>query len=249
MTRIQLLIGLLIIGGVIVAASSYSTPRRLHIDPAPPQHQQTNSGMVKGQVLDMKGQSVSNAIVLALETEVGMAGKVPMAYTDRRGMFLFKRLPPGTYEISVEKREDGYPPTYLSFYSAGFVEVPRVTVYEQQTISDVVARLGPKATKLVGSIIDATTNEPIKNLQDVQITLRRVDNPEISYSTGPDIEGNFDILVPSAPFTLEVSAPGHEKWDRRSDELNDKRARTPRSASSDIQEITILLRKENASQN
>jgi len=206
--RKHLLVGSLVVAGLVALSSSYSTPRTAHVWQDAPRAS-TNSGAVKGQVLDAEGQPVSGAEVIALKIDSGM-GKVPTAHTDEQGMFLIKRLAPGTYRISISKREDGYPPTDSPFYSAGFLEVPQVTVYEGQTTSDIAVGIGTKAAKLVGRVVDTTTNKLITS-QDVQVTLRRIDNPDYSYKTGPDVNGNLTILVPPVPFTIEVSAQGYEK--------------------------------------
>jgi hypothetical protein len=190
--------------------------------------------MIAGQVFDIEGQPVFNATVLALETEHGMGGKVPMAYTGKQGKFLFKRLAPGTYVISVEKTEAGYPPTDFPFYSAGFVEVPRITVYEGQTISNVTVRLGPKAAKIVGRVADAITGMTVVP-KDVKITLRRVDNADYSYSTGPAVNGKLEILVPPVPVTIEVSARGYEKRNLGSLHLR----------QGEVKRLDILLRPVN----
>ena len=95
--RLPLLIGLLILGGLIVAASVYSMSRNLHVHQVSQVHQvshvhrNANSGTIHGQVLDMAGQPISGAEVLAFKTESAM-GKVPMAYTDEGvGLHGFKR--------------------------------------------------------------------------------------------------------------------------------------------------------------
>lgn len=167
----------------------------------------SEAGAISGLVLDAEGLPVSDAEVQARDRESGSIGKVPTAYTNREGAFLIKNLPPGTYTITVAKEEDDYPPTLFPFYSAGFVENPKVALSEGQTISDVVIHLGQKAAKITGHIIDATNNKPVPN---VQITLRRVDNPEYDLSTAPDLEGRFEILVPVVPVTVEISGTGYE---------------------------------------
>ncbi len=148
--------------------------------------------------------------MLALDTSKGM-GKVPMTYTDERGVFEFKRLAPGTYKISVSKKEDGYPPTDFPFYAVGYPAVPEVSVAAGQTVSDVVVHLGPKAARLTGRVVDAATHRLIPG-RGVRIMLRRVDDPDNTYVTAPDAAGKIDILAPPMPFTVEVSASGYETW-------------------------------------
>lgn len=171
------------------------------------------SGAITGRVLDNEGESVSGAEVYAYCPTSPM-GKLPRAFTDTQGNFRFTDLASGMYTVSAAKEEDGYPHIDNLFYAAGFVEPPQVSVYEQQTTSDVVVQLGPKAAKLIGRVMDFATGKPLKNA-GVEITLSRVDYPNYSYSTDPDVEGDFEILVPPVSFTIEVSTPGYEKWQYR----------------------------------
>lgn len=171
----------------------------------------SHPGAIRGRVLDANGQPVSEAEVYILKSDF-TTGKIPTVYTNKEGIFSIKNLPSGTYTISVGKEEEGYTRPNSAFYSAGFVDSPQVNVNEGQTTSEVVVHLGPKAAKLSGRILDAATNRPIKNLQGVQITLRRLDNPDLSLTTTADLEGKFSILMPPVPCEIEVSAPGYGKW-------------------------------------
>ena len=194
----------LLAGGISYAMLSTAT-QSLHTHQAIGSH----AGAIEGRVLDANGQPVPEAKIFILKSDF-TTGKIPTASTDKEGVFSVKGLAPGVYTISVSKEEDGYANTDLPFYSVGLMTAPQVSVNERQTTTEVVVQLGPKAAKLVGRVVNAVTNKLIES-QDVQITLRRIDNPEYSYTTGPDVNGNFTILVPPVPFTIEVSAPGYEK--------------------------------------
>jgi len=209
----QTLVSLLVVGVLIVAGGSYALNRSPHIH----QNIAETSGTIAGHVLDVEGQPVAEAQVYADRTDSPMGRRLPFVLTDKEGRFLIKGLASGTYTVSAAKENDGYAPTDSPFHSVNLTPPPQVTVYEQQTTSNVTLYLGPRATKLVGRVVDASTNKAIKNLQNVQITLRRMDYPDYSYSTGPDLDGEFNILVPSVPVTIEVSASGYEK--RRLDAL------------------------------
>lgn len=209
--RLRLLGGLVALVLVMVGASyaiNHSLRARRDITPSSHQNIASSAGAISGRVVDADGQLVFKAEVHALNTESGM-GKVPTGCTDDQGVFLIKNLNPGTYKVSVSKEEDGYPPTEHPFHSVGFVEAPQVTVYEGQTTADVVARLGPKSAKLVGRVVDAINHRPVP-IEDVRITLRRVDDPDNSYTSVPNVEGKVDILVPPVPIMIEISAPGYE---------------------------------------
>jgi hypothetical protein len=169
---------------------------------------------VSGLVLNTEGEPVSGAEILASDPYKGSAGKLPAAYTDERGEFLLKDLAPGQYVLSVNKIEEGHPYSDWAFYSDGVTEAPQVMIREGETIPGVVLYLRPKAAELTGRLIDADTNKPLKGLdkgpKGARITLRRADNPEAAIYTAPNAEGEFSELVPAAPFTIEVSAPGYE---------------------------------------
>jgi uncharacterized GH25 family protein len=205
--RRQVTVGLLAAGLLIVAGVSYALTRSRHAY----QDVAEASGRITGRVLDDKGQPVAEAQVYADRVDSPLGRRVPFVLTDKEGEFLIKDLEPGTYTISAAKEADGYAPTDSPFHSVNLPAPPQVTVYAQQNVSDVVLYFGSKAAKLVGRVTDTVTNKPIKNSQGLQITLRRADNQDYSYSTGLEPNGGFSILVPSVPFTVEVSAPGYEK--------------------------------------
>lgn len=221
--RKQLLIGLSILVLVIVVGISYAM--RLAPDHAAHVHQDAtaNAGAIEGRVMDANGQPVAGAEVHVLKSDF-ISGRVPTVYTDQAGVFSMKGLAAGTYTISVSKAEDGYVDSSSPFFSGGLIPPTQVNVNEQST-TDIVTQLGPKSAKLVGRVVDASTRKPIDNLHDVQITLRRVDNPEYSYSTGLDSDGQFNILVPSVPVTIEVSASGYAKRNLKALQLRQQEVR------------------------
>lgn len=199
----RLLVGLFITGGIAALCISYAMtrPQGSYQDVAPP------SGKILGRVVDAQGQPVSGAKVHAQKSDFTM-GRLPTAYTDNHGKFLIKGLTLGTYMMSVAKEEDGYPPSDSPFHSAGLIEIPQVAINEQQVAPKIVIQMGPRASRLVGHIVNAA-NKPIEN---AQITLSRVDRPDYSYLTGPDLKGKFKVLVPPVPIMIKVSAPGYEDW-------------------------------------
>ena len=114
--------------------------------------------------------------------------------------------------LHSRKEEDGYPDTEFNFYDKTDTADPRVEVYGGQTTQGVTIKLGPKAAVLTGRVVDAISNQPLK---EADITLRRVDQPERFISTGlyeHRIKGGFKTLVPSLPFTVKVSQNGYQDW-------------------------------------
>src|SRR6266545_82118 len=223
-------------GVLVVVIVSYGVIRSQHIH----QNRATRTGAIQGRVLNPEGRPVSGAEVHALRSDL-TTGKLPAAYTDNRGRFLIEDLIPGRYTVSAAKNEDGYPNTSSAFHSFGRVNAPQVSVDSQKVTPGIVIRLGPKAARLVGYIVDVETNKAIQNLQNVQVTLRRVDHPDYAYSTGPNLEGRFDLLVPSVPFTISVKALGYEVWHYRKDGSKEQ-AEALQLAPNTTKQLIISLR-------
>ncbi|MGI9106688.1 MAG: carboxypeptidase regulatory-like domain-containing protein [Pyrinomonadaceae bacterium] len=230
----KMFIAMLVAVALLTVSVLYVTTGTSHTSSSHVYPQEDHSlGAITGRVLDANGQPVAGAEVHALKSDVTM-GKIPTAYTDQQGNFQFNKLPPGAYGLSAGKEKDGYPQTDNFFYSVVVIETPQVVVYENQITSGVALHFGPRVARLVGRVVDSATNKPIKNLQDIQIKLYREDNPDYSYTTSPDLEGEFTVLVPSVPFTIEVSAPAYEKWNNRGNVMQ----LTP----SIVKELNIPLR-------
>jgi hypothetical protein len=175
------------------------------------QNSVASDGGISGRVLDADGHPIRDALVLA-DNQRKVIRPMPTAWTNTNGEFTIQGLPPGLYSLHCSKQEAGYPRTEFNFYNAGENTDTQVKVYEHQTSLKVVIQLGPKAAVLVGRIVDATTNSPVR---EAQITVRRFDRPERFLSTGlfwHGVEGGFKLLVPALPFTLKVSAVGYQDW-------------------------------------
>lgn len=170
-------------------------------------HGTERAGTIKGLVLNPEGQPVSQATVFA-ERENFLKGLMRFAKTDEQGRFVITGLEPRAYKVYASKEEAGYPLPISAFHTGGSVLIQQVDVYEGQVTSDVVIHLAPKAAELAGHVTNAATKGRIDR---AQITLRRADNPNYYYVTGLKWPGTFKVLVPTEPFTIEVSAPGYEK--------------------------------------
>jgi hypothetical protein len=168
-------------------------------------------GAIEGQVLDAQGRPLAGAKVDGFPLQGQRdAGVLPTTFTDQNGKFFLDGVMPGTHLISASKEEEGYPSTFFAFFVVDPKATSEVTVYNQQVTEGVLLRLGPKAAKLVGQIVDAQTGRPVN---DAEMVLSRVDNPNHRYSIGPNRgEGRFERLVPPVAFKLKVSARGYEEW-------------------------------------
>lgn len=205
MRRVQFVFGstaviCLAVGGVLYATASN---QHTHHTTAP-------GGSITGRVVDAEGIPVGGAEVYADRNE-SPTGRRPDALTDEQGAFSFNNLAPGVYTVSAAKEDAGYPPTDSIFYAVGAVDTPQVSVYEQQTTSDVVVNLTQKAARLRGKVIDHVSGKPINS---AQVSMCRADLPDRCYRTSLNLleeAGAFDLLIPPVPTTIEVSAPAHAK--------------------------------------
>ncbi len=176
-----------------------------------PQNANSDGVAISGRVLDAHGRPVSGALISAEPSDRIML-HLPSAFTDKNGEFVIQGVMPGQYILHSRKEEDGYPRTEFSFYDKHDTVDPSVEVYGDRSTQNVTIKLGPKAAVLTGRVVDAISNQPLK---EADITLRRVDQPERFISTGlfeHGIKGGFKILVPSLPFTLKVSQNGYQDW-------------------------------------
>ncbi|NOT64071.1 MAG: carboxypeptidase regulatory-like domain-containing protein [Acidobacteria bacterium] len=165
---------------------------------------------ITGLVVDSANNPVGNAKIFA-ENSDNPLGKLPYTYTDKEGKFIIKLSEGGDYTIHVAKEKDGYPPTYSAFHYPESFPAPHVVVDKQQNSPDVVVRLGAKMGRLTGKIVSSATGSLI---DDARITLRLFNNPSCEYSIGVPAaaKGAFSIVVPPVPFTMEITAPNHERW-------------------------------------
>ncbi|HYE65559.1 MAG TPA: carboxypeptidase-like regulatory domain-containing protein [Pyrinomonadaceae bacterium] len=200
-------------------------------------------GAIAGQVVDSAGNPVAGATVSAVPENQTAGGMPPITFTaastDEGGRFYLEGVTPGTYIIYAAKESAGYPSTSFNFFVADPRSAPKVTVGEQQVAQNVLVRLGPKAARLVGRIVDAKTGQPVDR---AEIFLTRADNPNNYHITGPNRPGgDFQLLVPSIAFKIKVSAPGYQDWYFGNDGKKE-RASVMQIAPNATQELTIALR-------
>ena len=212
---------------VTLRVISHAVDRRIPAGETHGAHQAGRGGTISGIVVDMEGKPVSQADV-SVRRRNAMTGPDIPAQADKQGRFTVTGLEAETYQISASKEEDGYPHLASTFYAGTKSIIQQVTLNENEVSSGNVIRVGPKALKLFGRVVDAVTKKPVNR---VRITMRRVDNPGDFFQTG--VHGSFRILVPQVPITVEVSAPGYEK--RNLD------AMTPKAGQ--INRLDVTLRK------
>ena len=160
--------------------------------------------IVKGRVLDHEGQPVPKAIVTA--GPIGpLKGVMPTAYSDERGEFSIVVHQTGEFLVTASKTGDGYPSTSNPFYYPHTASATRVTVLEGQPAPFATVQFGPKAGKILLRVSDADTGQPIRS---VALSLCRAEAPKYCHR----VKNGGPVLVPSEPFTLEVSAEGYESF-------------------------------------
>ena len=185
------------------------------------------AGAISGIVVDTEGNPVSQATVVA-RMRSPSAGPLIPAQADRRGRFTMTGLKAETYELYATKEEDGYAESPATFYVGTKPIIQQITLNQNEVSSGNVIRVGPKALKLFGHVVDAVTKKPVGN---GRITMRRVDNPHAFFQTG--VHGSFKLLVPQVPITVEVTAPGYEN--------KDLGTITPKAGQ--INRLEVMLRK------
>jgi hypothetical protein len=198
-----------------------------------------HGAVIIGTVLSLEGQAIAGADVFAVSAR-GSRGMRPHTTTDSKGNFTIAELKPGTYYIGAEKESEGYASNRDSFASAGLAEVPQIVLVENQVVSGVILRFGPRSAKLTGQVINAKTKKPI---EVADIVLRRADNPKHFYSIGlndPKVNNRFKVLVPPLPFTIEVTSVGYENW-TYSRNGSGKHKNALQLVSGQRKDLTILL--------
>jgi hypothetical protein len=205
-----------------------------------PQTAQQGHLVITGQVLDDQGRPVSGVLVSA-HPDGGLRGKLPTSPSNDYGQFAIVVSRTGSYLVTASKPVDGYPSSFNPFYypANNSPALVRVHVKETQAAPFATVRLEPKAGKIAGRIIDAETDRPVRN---AQISLCRTEIPKYCYRVDekhPD--GQFENLVPSAPITILVSAPGYKDWNGA--EGADQQPLTLQVASGETRVFNILLEK------
>ena len=170
-------------------------------------------GDIEGVVITGEGKPVAAAKVYVFEI-----GGSPVANSDENGRFKFKDVVVGRHLVLAYKESDGFPNPVWSFYShaPNAPQFPAVDVRGNETVS-VMVRLGPRASQLLISLIDANTKQVIS---DAEVVMNHVKEPKTLLKSGSNQTSGpfrFNLLVPPlVPINLEISAPGYKNWRYRS---------------------------------
>jgi hypothetical protein len=200
------------------------------------QEQKLDWHTVRGIVVDEHDQPVEGATISAF---VGN-GRVPRADSDSRGQFSLWIQRPGTYTVYAEDLEKGYPEALVSFYGKLWRQgLPEVTIAEARPPDPVKIKVGPKAGRLVLTILDGSTNKPIEG---GSLDICRVGESRSCWSISEAWpKGHYEILTPEVPFTIKFQT-WHGQWvDRKAFDESGVQVETVQLDLGARREMTIRL--------
>src|SRR6185295_8779723 len=103
------------------------------------------------------GRPVSGAVVYAHPDSV-LRGTLPRAPSDSNGDFTITVYQTGSYVVTASKNDEGYP-ALLPFYYPTDAYVPHILIRKDRAAPFVTVRMGPKAGKITGRFVDASTGQ------------------------------------------------------------------------------------------
>jgi hypothetical protein len=160
---------------------------------------------IRGTVVDEANVAIAGAEVCVPDPVHG--GPCSKSTVDGKFSILVDRA--GSYLLSAQDFDLGYPYLYLGgvpFYGRRFRRVPEVIVKENSTPEPIKIVLGPKAGRLIATIIDDATDKAIPS---GSVTLCRVNEPNSCWSIMcPFPNGHYEVLTPEVAFTIKFST-----WD------------------------------------
>jgi Carboxypeptidase regulatory-like domain len=192
---------------------------------------------VTGRVVDASGRPVVGARISMMPLDVAVNGGMPREpITNQEGRYrLVSPAYPGRTRLCAVKENAGYPNTQYLLFASGKETMPEVHLTPGGQFDGVDIRLDPPDGTVEGSVVDATTHEPVPK---ARITLRR-SNPESISSSSLPPDGHFFYALPPAPIEISVDAPGYRRWSYR-DKTNG--ANWLVIDTSDHRKITVELR-------
>src|SRR6266516_181228 len=170
------------------------------------------SRTIAGVVVDKEDDPVPDARVCAWGT-YPMAGCVPCGQSSTDGRFAIVVHRPDKYTIKAEALSEGYPDATWAFYGKLFSDFPVVTVDETSRATPVRVKLGPRAGRVVFTILDEETRKPI---QKGSLTVCRLADPHSCWSMSTAFpNGRYDLLTPEVPFTVKFETWETAGWVQR----------------------------------
>jgi hypothetical protein len=169
---------------------------------------------VVGYIKDRENHPVAGAQVCGNRDGGGMGERFICGVSKKDGSFTLDLLRPGVYTISAEKKSEGYPNAYNSFYGSFFGEMPVITVDERKEPGRVEVIVGPKAGRVLFRIVDDQSG---KRIETGLVNVCRTDNPSRCWSISAAWpHGEYEMLTPEVPFTIDFGTIGRgQKWKKR----------------------------------
>lgn len=164
---------------------------------------------ITGYVLDVNGNLVSGAEVHAMPIDRG--GLVQTSVTSA-GRFSISLDVPGKYRVYASRGDVGYKNITEELFTLDPEAIPEVVVTEQSPKQTTVVKLRSKQSSLTKFVISSRPGEP---LDSAQLIVQRRDNQNYRYIRtlkALDLRRSTELLLPSLPLRIEVSAPGYETW-------------------------------------
>lgn len=149
----------------------------------------THPSTLRGTVKSSSGGAVAGARITLQAAAPGTIGPILETETDALGGYLLA-LSPGQYSMSIS--------------AFGFTgeTVPRVVVFpDAETVQDITLTQLPIGT-LRGRLTVEGSGDPVT----ATVVVRALDTP---VSAGPDTNGNYALVLPAAPYTIEVRGLGY----------------------------------------
>ncbi len=171
-------------------------------------------GAIQGTVVSEQGRPVAGALVYPRAEGAPRRGSQRIV-TDKEGNFALEGLMPGLYRVFASAEDQGYQ-CDGAIYACPESAYPLVRVESGKVARDVAIRFGPKAARLVGTVVDSATGDVVG---DARIEARDAADPSRFISMSLHLASStFNILIPSATdVLLRASAPGYRDWNYGSD--------------------------------
>jgi hypothetical protein len=158
---------------------------------------------ITGVVIEQDGTPLADATVCALGNRP-LNGRLPCGNSNATGRFSINVYGPDSYTIAAEQVAKGYPSVLLRIpgsYGEPSAIFPTVVVDDSTVPSPVKVVMGAKAGRLLLTILDGDTKEPVdKGL----IRFCKLDDPKHCYSISASFpNGHYEVLTPEDPFTIK----------------------------------------------
>jgi len=178
----------------------------------------TNSptrGTIRGRVVDDQNRPVDGAAVESQIIDRPPSGFVLLTdsgelfrpVTNAGGEFILRNVEAGRNRVCASKVSAGYPDTTVGWFAVD-TPCPVVTVKEGEVVTGVLLRMGPRAPRVLGRVVDGRTGAPVT---EAYVRAYQGSDSPVFIPTRVNKNGYFELLVPfDEPFRLQVFADGYQ---------------------------------------